>query len=186
MTNITAKELIRFENKIAKMFRQKKIRVPVHLSGGNEDELISIFKKIKRSDYVFSTHRGHYHFLLHGGNPDKLIHNIICTKLGSMHTIAPKLRFYSSAIVCGTAAIATGVALALKMKGSKQKVWCFLGDGAIDEGWYWEAKHYAEANDLSLTFIIEDNNRSVCTSKSQRYCYVAKWPHAGIGEFIPL
>lgn len=103
-----------------------------------------------------------------------------------MHTIDPAIRFYSSAIVAGTVAIAAGVALALKNKKSKNKVWAFIGDGATDEGWYWEAKHYAEANDLPITYIIEDNNRSVCSSKSQRYCYKCKWPHAGIGEFVPL
>ena len=186
MKNITKSDLIRFENKIAKMFRQKKIRVPIHLSGGNEDELIQIFKKIKRCDYIFSTHRGHYHYLLHGGNPARIINNILRSPMGSMHTIDPKLQFYASAIVSGTAAIACGVALALKMKGSKQKVWCFLGDGATDEGFYWEAKHYAQANDLPITYIIEDNDRSVCSSKVERYCYTAKWPHAGVGEFIPL
>jgi len=186
MTNITKKDLIKFENRIAKMFKQKKIRVPIHLNGGNEDELIAIFKKIKRGDYVFSTHRNHYHYLLSGGDPDKLIDNILHSAMGSMHTIDPKLQFYSSAIVAGTAAIAAGVALALEMKGSKQKVWCFLGDGATDEGFYWEAKHYAQANELPINYIIEDNDRSVCSSKIQRYCYKAKWPHAGVGEFIPL
>jgi pyruvate dehydrogenase E1 component alpha subunit len=186
MTNITKRNLIKFENKIAELFRQKKIRVPVHLGGGNENELIEIFKKIKRGDYVFSTHRNHYHYLLSGGKPARLINNILHSAMGSMHTIDPKLRFYSSAIVSGTAAIAAGVALALKMKGSKSKVWIFCGDGYCDEGWYWEAKHYAQANDLPINYIIEDNDRSVCSSKVQRYCYKAKWPHAGIGEFIPL
>ena len=186
MTNITKSDLIRFEKRIAKMFRQKKIRVPIHLSGGNEDELIKIFKDIKRGDYIFSSHRNHYHYLLSGGKPARIIANILHSPLGSMHTIDPVLKFYSSAIVAGTAAIATGVALALKMKGLEQKVWVFCGDGYCDEGWYWEAKHYAQANDLPITFIIEDNDRSVCSSKVERYCYTAKWPHAGVGEFIPL
>lgn len=168
------------------MFRDKKIKVPIHLSGGNENELIRIFKEIKKTDYVFSTHRNHYHYLLHGGKPRTILSNIMGSPLGSMHTIDPARNFYSSAIVAGTPAIAAGVALAIKMQGNNSKVWCFLGDGATDEGWYWEAKHYAEANDLPITYIIEDNNRSVCSTKSERYCYDCKWPHAGIGEFIPL
>lgn len=185
-SSISKKQLIAFEEKIAQLFREKKIRVPIHLSSGNEEELIEIFKKVKKNDYVFSTHRNHYHYLLHGGSKRRLIHNILHSSLGSMHTIDPSRQFYSSAIVAGVVAIAAGVALALKMSGSTRKVFCFIGDGATDEGWYWEAKHYAEANDLPITYIIEDNDRSVCSSKSERYCYVAKWPHAGIGEFIPL
>lgn len=201
MKNIIARQLIEFENKISRMFKAKKIRVPIHLSGGNEDALITIFKKIKRSDYVFSTHRNHYHFLLHGGNPNKLISNILNSPLGSMHTIAPKLRFYATAIVCGGPAIATGVAWALKQKESKRKVWCFIGDGATDEGWFYEAWRYAVGQDLPITFIIENNNRSVCTTIEQRwglsrfhpasnkiiyYEYECKWPHCGVGEYIPL
>jgi TPP-dependent pyruvate/acetoin dehydrogenase alpha subunit len=183
---MTKQELIAFEEKIAQMFRDKKIKVPLHLSGGNEDELIEIFKRIGKKDYVFSTHRNHFHYLLHGGNLDTLVRNILFSPMGSMHTIDPSIRFYSSGIVAGLVAVAAGVALALKMKKSKRKVFCFIGDGACDEGFYWEAKHYSEANNLPITYIIEDNDRSVCSSKSERYCYVAKWPHAGVGEFVPL
>jgi TPP-dependent pyruvate/acetoin dehydrogenase alpha subunit len=184
--SISKKDLIQFEGIVAEMFKKRQIRVPIHLSGGNEDELIKIFKKIKTFDYVFSTHRNHYHYLLKGGRPSQLLANIVYSDLGSMHTIAPGINFYSSAIVAGTVAIAAGVALAFKMNKENRHVWCFIGDGATDEGWYWEAKHYAEANDLPITYIIEDNDRSVCSSKSERYCYKCKWPHAGIGEFVPL
>jgi TPP-dependent pyruvate/acetoin dehydrogenase alpha subunit len=183
---LSKEDLIKFENMVAEMFRSKQIRVPIHLSGGNEDELIAIFKKIKASDYVFSTWRNHYHYLLKGGRPEQLLANIVFSDLGSMHTIDPDINFYSSAIVAGTVAIAAGVALAFKIGGHKRHVWCFLGDGCCDEGWYWEAKHYAEANNLPISYIIEDNDRAVCSSKSQRYCYRAKWPHAGVGEFVAL
>ena len=185
-SSISKEDLIRFEHVVAEMFKSKQIRVPIHLSGGNEDELIAIFKKIQDHDYVFSTHRNHYHYLLKGGRPEQLLGNIVYSDLGSMHTIDSSINFFSSAIVAGTVAIAAGAALAIKMKGEDRHVWAFLGDGACDEGWYWEAKHYAEANKLPVTYIIEDNNRSVCSSKSQRYCYRAKWPHAGVGEFVPL
>ena len=186
MRSFTKAELIRVEKRIARLFEKKKIKVPIHLSGGNEDELIKIFKGIRPIDYVFSTHRNHYHYLLHGGSASRIIDNIMGSGMGSMHTIDPSLHFYSSAIVAGCVAIAAGVGLALKMKRSTRKVWCFVGDGACDEGWFWEAKHYVEANKLPVTYIVEDNDRSVCSSKVERYCYVASWPHAGIGVFVPL
>ena len=116
-----------------------------------------------------------------------------------MHTCNPEKHFYSSSILSGCVAIACGVAMALKMKGSKRKVWCFIGDGASDEGWYCEALRYAMTQDLPVTFILEDNDRSVCTTKEQRwgallystnysksihYAYKCKWPHVGIGQFV--
>jgi len=193
---MTAAELKAFETGIADTFKAKGIRCPIHLSGGNERELIHIFKDIAPWDYVFSTHRNHYHYLLHTGDADGLRDKILAGD--SMHTCSPKHNFYSSSIVAGCVAIACGVALALKMRGSLKKVWCFIGDGATDEGWFYEATRYALSNDLPITYIVEDNDRSVCTSKNQRwgnsetlsqeiitaYKYKCTWPHAGVGEWV--
>ena len=123
--DVTKEQLIKFEEEIAQPFKEKKIRVPVHLSGsvdgGYEDSLIDLFRQIKDEDYVFSTHRNHYHYLLKTGDFDGLRDEIlgklggVCEgKSGSMHTISVPHNFYSSAIVAGCAAIAVGVAWALK------------------------------------------------------------------------
>ncbi|MEI8350077.1 MAG: thiamine pyrophosphate-dependent enzyme [Candidatus Omnitrophota bacterium] len=184
-------ELIDFEDEIAELFKAKKIKCPIHLSGGNEDELISIFKNISPKDYVFSTHRNHYHYLLHTGAAERLKKQILSGD--SMHTCDPEHNFYSSSIVSGCVAIACGVALALKMKKSKQKVWCFVGDAGTDEGWFWEALRYSAG--LPITFVVEDNNRSVFATNKQRwggmkkvniiaYKYKCGWPHVGCGEWV--
>lgn len=203
------RQLIAYETKIKKLFLAGKINAPVHLSGGNEDELIEIFKDIRRTDYVFSTWRNHYHYLLHTSNERGLTAEIlgdeqagICKgQSRSMHTIDRQKNFFSSAIVCGTPSIAVGVALALKMKGSKQKVYCFLGDGCTDSGWFFEALRYARNNDLPIHFVVEDNNRSVEATKEQRwgygrlfyhgaplkvvyYTYKPTYPHVGSGEWV--
>ena len=64
--NLTKQDLIDFEEKIVSLWEDGQIRAPVHLSHGNEDELIEIFSVIDKDDYVFSTWRSHYHALLHG------------------------------------------------------------------------------------------------------------------------
>ena len=58
--------LITFSDKIKKIYEKGKIKAPIHLSGGNEEQLIKIFKKIKKGDWVISNWRSHYHALLHG------------------------------------------------------------------------------------------------------------------------
>lgn len=125
----TKKGLIAFEASIAKLFEEGKIRCPLHLSGGNEDELIKIFSKIKTQDYVFSTHRNHYHYLLKGGNPESLVDEILgkptSINLGqarSMNICDPRINFYTSAIVGGNCAIAVGVGMALKKGNGVREV----------------------------------------------------------------
>ena len=198
---MTKTDLVNFESKIAELFKQGKIRCPIHLSSGNEEQLIQLFKDIAPWDYVFSTHRNHYHYLLHTDDAQGLMEKILSGD--SMHTCDPKWHFYSSSIVAGCVSIACGVALALKMKDSIKKVWCFIGDGAADEGWFTEALKYAVTMDLPIVYVLEDNNRSVESSTKQRwgvdyrytndsrfrskllvYEYNCGYPHTGDGEWV--
>ena len=73
-------DLIAFERKIADYWEAGKINGPIHLSGGNEKELVEIFKEVKRSDWVFSTWRSHYHALLKGIEPSWLEQQILVGK----------------------------------------------------------------------------------------------------------
>lgn len=175
MRKITKEKLIEFENKIKKLWENAKIPYPIHFSGGNEEHLIEIFKEINPEDYVFSTHRSHYHYLLKGGSPEKLEKMIL--RGDSMYVFDKKINFLTSAIVSGTPCIAAGVAYMLKYEKSKRKVWCFGGDGAEDEGHFYEAVRYVDGWNLPCIFIIEDNDRSVETPKSGRYGESKmKWP----------
>jgi len=193
---ISKQELIDFTREIEELWNNAQIRAPIHLSGGNEDQLIELFKEIKKGDYIFSTWRSHYHYLLAGGSKEKLKQMILNGH--SMHINDKELNFITSSIVAGNAAIAAGVAMALKRKGSKKHVWCFVGDGAEDEGHFYEAVRYVDGFDFPCTFVIEDNDRAVETPKRvrygksemqwpkcvRRYYYVPTYPHLDNGKFI--
>ncbi len=163
----TKEELILFEDKIGNLYLDNKLPFLFHLSGGNEELLISIFEKIEEGDYVISNHRSHYHALLHGIPPEVVEDRILNGR--SMFIYDRDRNFFCSAIIGGTPAIAAGIAWALKKKRSKQKVWCFVGDGTEDNGHLFEAVRYVEGWDLPCTFIIENNNRSVEATNSDRW-----------------
>ena len=172
------KELIEFENDIAEIFNKGNIRAPIHLHGGNEASLIEIFKDIKDTDWVFSTHRSHYHALLKGVPPELvkaeiLNGNSICLRF-------PEYKFVTSAIVGGIIPIALGVAMA------GEKVWCFIGDMAAETGIFHECAKYAGNYNLPIHFIVEDNGFSVDTPTDRvwGYKYSRKWPHSGTGKWI--
>lgn len=163
----SADQLISFEDEIGDLYLANKLPFLFHLSGGNEKELISIFENIAENDYVISNHRNHYHALLHGIPPEVVKNKILNGQ--SMFIYDRKKNFFCSAIIGGTPAIAAGIAWALKRKDSKQKVWCFVGDGTEDNGHLYEAIRYVDGWDLPCTFVIENNDRSVEASNSERW-----------------
>jgi deoxyxylulose-5-phosphate synthase len=196
----TEQELIDFENKIGELYMNNKLPFLFHLSGGNEKELINIFKDIKEGDYVISNHRSHYHALLHGLEPNDIEDKILNGR--SMFIYDRDKNFFCSAIIGGTPAIAAGIAWALKRKGSDKKVWCFIGDGTEDSGHTYEAIRYVDGFDLPCKFIIENNNRSVESTNEERwgktsdyiwnspsvikYYYEITYPHARKPGMIDL
>lgn len=204
----TPSKLKDFSNLVADAFKQGLINAPIHLCGGNEEKLIEIFKNIKKDDYVISTYRNSYHYLLKGGLTTKLFDEICGKSTGccgghgrSMHIFNKDLKFYSSAIIGATCAVAAGVALGIKLNGGDNKVWCFVGDGATDSGWFYEAVRYGFCQDLPLTYVVEDNDLAVETDVPSRwgtrtvvamppnviyYQYKRQWPHVGIGERVSL
>lgn len=190
---LTKEELIVFEEEIAKFYSQNKIPGPIHLSYNNEEALIKIFGDVKDNDWVFSTHRSHYHALLKGIPKNWLRDEILA---GHSITINnPDHKFYASAIMGDIVPIATGVAMGLKLKNMPGHVWCFVGDMCAEMGVFDESVKYAERNDLPITFVVEDNGLSVVTptqevwgtfprkSKIIRYEYQnTRYPHAGVNK----
>ena len=116
---LTKNDLLNFETKISKLYEDKKIKGPIHLSGNNENQLIKIFKKIKKNDWVFSGWRNHYHALLKGCSAKDVERQIIAGK--SMTLNSYKNKFFTSSIVGGVLPIALGVAFSIKKKKNETK-----------------------------------------------------------------
>src|SRR5438270_11068222 len=103
----TAADLIAYETEIAALFNSGAITAPVHLAGGNEHDLIELFKQIAPDDWILAGWRSHYHCLLHGVPPDELTAAIVAGR--SIALCFPNYRVLSSAIVGGISPIATGL-----------------------------------------------------------------------------
>jgi pyruvate dehydrogenase E1 component alpha subunit len=192
---VTESTLISFERRVAAAFNDAKIRAPIHLHGGNEAELINIFADIDKNDWVFSSWRSHYHCLLKGVDENVLFNDICNGK--SITLLYPEHKIYTSAIVGGIVPIALGAAKAIQLNGSTDHVYLFIGEMTSETGAASEAHRYAVNFDLPITFIIEDNGKSVCTDTSEawgssklslvgkpkvvHYTYELPWPHAGAG-----
>ena len=193
-------ELIKFETEIAELFNSGKIRAPVHLYHGNEEQIINIFKNIKKDDWVFCSWRSHYQCLLKGVPKSDIKNEIVAGR--SISLCFPSHNIYSSAIVGGSLPIAVGTAMSLKRKQSKNKVFCFMGEMTSETGIAHECIKYSRNFKLPIHFIIEDNEKSVCTETRKAwnkkklsyegtsdeyvtyYHYKLKYPHAGAGKRV--
>lgn len=195
---MTKEDLIAFEAEIAAEFNAGRIKAPIHLSGGNEGELIRIFKKIRPQDWVCGQWRMHLHCLLKGVPRERLKQAIM-----DGHSITlnfPEYKVFSSAIAGGHLPIALGIAWEVKRQGRDEQVYAFLGDMTDRMGLAHECLHYATGWDLPITFVVERNGLSVCTNTSQAwgeigwdpddhrrsYSYKMTWPHHGTGFHVPF
>ena len=197
---MTSQELIDFETDIAHEFNSGKIRAPVHLYCGNEEAIISVFAKIKPQDWVFCSWRSHYQCLLKGVPPSEVKAEIMAGR--SISLCFPQHRILSSAIVTGVLPIALGVALGIKRRKAAEKVWCFMGEMTSETGVAHECIKYARSHELPIHWVIEDNEKSVCTDTRKTwnlskltyedvqapdityYRYASKYPHAGAGQRV--
>ena len=187
---MTPSDLISFEREVADRFERGEIRGPIHLSGGNEEQLIDIFNGVPKSAWVFSTWRSHYHALLHGVPPEKVMAQIMAGR--SMNLAFPEHRFFTSAIVGGILPIACGVA------ASGASVWCFIGDMTYRAGILMESWNFCTGHSFPVEFVVEDNGLSTNTPTNvawgepvdyhvprlTRYTYQRTFPHVGSGTYV--
>ena len=121
ITAHTRESLIAFEAKIQAAWEAGELPSLVHLCGGNEDDLLRIFAEIRPQDWIFISHRGHYHALLKGLPEDRL--EMLIRSDRSMFIFDQELRIYQSAILGGCSVIAVGVARAIKDSGEDSRVY---------------------------------------------------------------
>jgi pyruvate dehydrogenase E1 component alpha subunit len=168
------------EEKIANLVTAKEIICPCHLSIGQEAVAAGVCAALEREDLVYSTHRNHAHYLAKGGSIKLMMAELYgrasgCSsgRGGSMHLVANELGFPgASAIVGGTIPHAVGSALAFSLQKNGQVAVAFFGDGATDEGVFYESLNFAALKQLPVVFVCENNFYSTHMHISSRHANV--------------
>ena len=152
------------EERLADALLDGEIRCPVHLYTGEEAVATGVCAHLNESDYVFGTHRSHGHYLAKGGDLKAMMAEIYgrvtgCAqgRGGSMHLVDPELGIFATPIVGSTIATAVGTALASSMRGDGAVSVAFFGDGATDEGRFYESLNLAALYKLPVLFVCENN-----------------------------
>ena len=167
------------ETKISNKYKNQKMRCPVHLSIGQEAVAAGVCQSLNKDDKILSTHRSHAHYIAKGGNLRAMIAEIYGKKTGcakglggSMHLQDKKSGVIAAVPIVGsTIPIGVGVALKSKMGQTKKKKFIttiFFGEGATEEGVFFESINFAAVNNLPVLFVCENNFFSVYTPLKDR------------------
>ena len=164
------------EEKIVELYPEQEMRCPVHLSIGQEGTAAGACFALEDTDYVFSNHRSHAHYLAKGGALKPMIAEIYLRKTGccggrggSMHLNDTSVGFMGAVpIVSSCIPIAVGTALQSQIRGTSDVSLVFLGDAASEEGVYHESVNFAALKKLPVIFFCENNLYSVYSSLDVR------------------
>src|SRR5512132_2659702 len=154
-----------FEEEVNQLYLGAKMPGLAHLYIGEEAVAVGVCEALRLDDYITSTHRGHGHCIAKGASLDRMFAELLgkeagyCRgKGGSMHIADQDTgNLGANAIVGGSAGIATGAAMSIKMRGTDQVAVCFFGDGALGQGLLYESMNMASIWKLPVIYICENN-----------------------------
>ena len=162
----------RFEQVSLKHYSSGKMGGFLHLYIGQESVAVGTCSLMGDNDHVITAYRDHGHALAVGMSMEECMAELFgkatgCSKGkgGSMHFFAPDKNFWGGhGIVGGQTPLGLGLAYALKYKGLTGAAMCFLGDGAVNQGCFYESMNMAALYELPVIYIIENNKYSMGTS----------------------
>jgi TPP-dependent pyruvate/acetoin dehydrogenase alpha subunit len=168
----------RFEEAVDDLFARGMMHGTMHLSIGQEAVPVGACAALRDGDYITSTHRGHGHCIARGAALDRMMAELLAKETGycrgrggSMHIADVTTgNLGANGIVAGGVPIATGAALAARMRGEPQVAVSFFGDGAVNEGAWHEGVNLASIWDLPVVFVCENNHygMSMAVDKASR------------------
>jgi acetoin:2,6-dichlorophenolindophenol oxidoreductase subunit alpha len=155
----------RFEERLAQLFKRGKLPGFVHLYIGEEAVAVGVCSALRAEDRITSTHRGHGHLLAKGARADRMMAELFgratgyCHgKGGSMHIADFGIGIIgANGIVGGGIPIATGAAWGDSQLGRELVTVSFFGDGASNQGVFFESMNLAAIWRLPVVFVCENN-----------------------------
>ena len=168
-----------FDERALALYRAGEMRGTTHPYIGMEAVGVGVMLALQPNDYVTSTHRGHGHTIAKGGDPRKMMAELLGRatgysggKGGSMHIAdMDKHMLGANGIVGGGMGLATGAALTALLQQTGSVAICFFGDGALEQGILHETTNLAAIWKLPVVFVCENNQYAMSAS--------AAWSVAG-------
>lgn len=169
----------RTEERIIEHYPENEMKAPMHLYLGGEAIAAGVCHALGQDNQVLCTYRSHGVYLANTMETNRFFGELYGKATGmakgrggSMHLSSPKTGLLgASAIVASVIPVAVGSAFANQYQNNGKTIAVFFGDGAVEEGNFWEALNMACLLKLHVLFVCEDNGFAVHTPISQRHGY---------------
>lgn len=153
-----------FEERVTELKLKGLIGGPVHTCIGQEAVSTGVCLALAKEDFIIGNHRSHGHLIAKGTDVKSLMKEVFKGSGKSMHVNDPSIgAICSTAIVGSGLPLACGVAFASKYKKDGKITCVFFGDGAANEGTFYESINLASKWQLPVIFVLENNGVAVTT-----------------------
>ena len=165
---------------INEIIKDGELKIPIHLGIGHETIAAAIDSVMGYDDSLFLTHRNMHYNIARAKDIKKEVDEyylnssgMASARLGSMNLSNPKEGIpYSSSILGNNFGVATGFALGNTILNKNNITMVVTGDGAIEEGSFYESLLFQKSNNLSVITIIENNEWSLGSKIDERRCHI--------------
>ena len=169
-----------WQMEINEELKKKRYKVPVHLGLGTEALVVAVSSIVGDDDNLLLSHRNAAYNLVRATDPMDVVHEYQLSRagaafgqLGSMNLSNPKSGVvYSSSILGNNISVACGFAFAQKISDNNSITVVLTGDGAMEEGAFYEGLVFAKSHNLPLILIVDNNDYSMASVISQRRCNI--------------
>jgi len=177
----------KFEEAIRDLYQQGKIRGSFHPCVGQEATAVGGCWALRKDDYLTCTYRGHGHAIAKGLSVPAAMAEMLgkatgCSKGkgGSMHFTDPSVGLLgANAIVAAGLPHAAGAALASQIRKQDHVALTFFGDGAVNQGVFFETLNLAVVWKLPVIFVCENNLYSEMTPSHETTSNVETFKRGG-------
>ncbi|MDG2396238.1 MAG: pyruvate dehydrogenase (acetyl-transferring) E1 component subunit alpha [Flavobacteriaceae bacterium] len=183
----------KFEDKLAAVYIQQKVRGFLHLYNGQEAVLAGALHAMDlKKDRMITAYRNHVQPIGMGVDPKRVMAELYGKATGtsgglggSMHIFSKKHRFHGGhGIVGGQIPLGAGMAFGDKYFERDSVTLCFMGDGAVRQGSLHETLNLSTLWELPVVFIVENNGYAMGTSVARTASHQEIWK-LGLGYEMP-
>jgi pyruvate dehydrogenase E1 component alpha subunit len=165
-----------WQHLLNEMLKQKKFKIPIHLAFGHESAAVAVDRCMGADDVLCLSHRNAAYNLVRSKSLRAVLdHYLLVSQsnhkgfMGSMNlAVADSGILYTSSILGNDLPVAAGIAMNRSLLQKPGVAFVFTGDGAMEEGVFWETMIFARSHKLPLVIVVENDNHSMSSTIAQR------------------